>query len=74
MVRQIQISEAKRKLNELYKEMGPDETVSITSRGKQVFALMPWGLYASKGVQDVKSGNVTAWEKVKRETTRHLNR
>jgi PHD/YefM family antitoxin component YafN of YafNO toxin-antitoxin module len=27
--------------------MGPDETVSITSRGKQVFALMPWELYES---------------------------
>ena len=47
MIRQIQISEARRKLNELYKEMGPDETVSITSRGKQVFALMPWELYES---------------------------
>jgi prevent-host-death family protein len=85
VIRQIQISEARRKLNELYKEMGPDETVSITSRGKQVFALMPWELYESlnetiailgdpdmmkafkKGVQDIKSGNVTDWEKVKRE-------
>ena len=85
MIRQIQISEARRKLNELYKEMGPDETVSITSRGKQVFALMPWELYESlnetiailgdpdmmkafkKAVQDIKSDNVTDWEKVKRE-------
>jgi prevent-host-death family protein len=47
MIRQIQISEARRRLNELYKEMGPDETISITSRGKQVFALMPWDLYES---------------------------
>jgi prevent-host-death family protein len=85
MIRQIQISEARRRLNELYKEMGPDETVSITSRGKQVFALMPWDLYESlnetiaimgdpemmkalkKGVQDIKSGRVTNWEKVKKE-------
>ena len=45
MIRQMQISEARRRLNELHKEMGPEETVSITSRGKQVFALMPWELY-----------------------------
>jgi len=85
VIRQIQISEARRKLNELYKEMGPDETVSITSRGKQVFALMPWELYESlnetiailgdpdmmkafkRGVQDIKSGKVNDWEKVKQE-------
>ena len=47
MIRQIQISEARRRLNALHKEMGPDETLSITSRGKQVFALMPWDLYES---------------------------
>jgi antitoxin YefM len=47
MIRQIQISEARRRLNELQKELGPDETLSITSRGKQVFALMPWDLYES---------------------------
>ena len=45
MIRQMQISEARRRLNELHKELGPEETVSITSRGKQVFALMPWDLY-----------------------------
>ena len=85
MIKQIQISEARRKLNELHKEMGPDETVSITSRGKQVFALMPWELYESlnetiailgdpdmmkafkRGVQDIKSGKVNDWEKVKQE-------
>jgi antitoxin YefM len=47
MIRQMQISEARRRLNELHKEMGPEETISITSRGKQVFALMPWDLYES---------------------------
>ena len=85
MVRQIQISEARRRLNELYKEMGPEETLSITARGKQVFALMPWDLYESlnetieimgdpemmkalkRGVQDIKFGRVTDWEKVKAE-------
>jgi len=85
MIRQIQISEARRRLNALHKEMGPDETLSITSRGKQVFALMPWDLYESlietieimgdpklmkalkKGMQDIQSGRVTDWEKVKME-------
>ena len=47
MIRQIQISEARKRLNELHKEIGPDETISITSRGKQVFALMSWELYES---------------------------
>ena len=41
------ISEARKRLNELHKEIGPDETISITSRGKQVFALMSWELYES---------------------------
>ena len=27
--------------------MGPDETISITSRGKHVFALMSWDFYES---------------------------
>ena len=85
MIRQIQISEARRRLNALQKEMGPDETLSITSRGKQVFALMPCDLYESlietieimgdpklmkalkKGMQDIQSGRVTDWEKVKME-------
>jgi prevent-host-death family protein len=47
MIRQIQISEARRRLNELHKEIGPDETISITSRGKQVLALMSWDFYVS---------------------------
>jgi prevent-host-death family protein len=47
MIRQIPISEARRRLNELHKELAPDETLSITSRGKQVFALIPWELYES---------------------------
>ena len=47
MIKQMQISQARKRLNELYKEMGPDETVSITSRGKQILALMPWDLYES---------------------------
>jgi prevent-host-death family protein len=85
VIRQIQISEARRRLNELYKEIGPDETISITSRGKQVFALMPWELYESlnetiaimgdpdlmealkRGIQDMNSGRITDWEKVKQE-------
>jgi len=47
VIRQMQISEARRRLTKLYKEMRPDETVSITSRGKQILALMPWDLYES---------------------------
>ena len=85
MIRQLQISEARRRLNELHREMAPDETVSITSRGKQVLALMPWELYEAlnetieimgdpemmealkKGVQDIRSGRLTDWEKAKME-------
>jgi prevent-host-death family protein len=47
MVRQIPISEARKRLNELHRELGPNGTLSITSRGKQVLALMPWDLYES---------------------------
>ncbi len=47
MIRQMQITEARARLNELKNEISPDETISITSRGRQVFALMPWELYES---------------------------
>lgn len=47
MIRQMQITEARARLNELKNEMAPDETISITSRGREVFALMPWELYES---------------------------
>ncbi len=45
MIKQMQITEARRKLNELYKELDPRDTISITSRGKQVYALMSWEMY-----------------------------
>ena len=45
MIKQMQITEARRKLNELYKELDPQDTISITSRGKQVYALMSWEMY-----------------------------
>ena len=45
MIKQMQITEARRKLNELYKELDPQDTISITSRGKQVYALMSWETY-----------------------------
>ena len=66
MIRQIQISEARRRLNELYKELGPDETVSITSRGKQVFALMPWELYESLNETIAIMGDPDLMEALKR--------
>jgi prevent-host-death family protein len=66
VIRQIQISEARRRLNELYKEMGPDETVSITSRGKQVFALMPWELYESLNETIAIMGDPVLMEALKR--------
>jgi prevent-host-death family protein len=66
VIRQIQISEARRRLSELYKEMGPDETVSITSRGKQVFALMPWELYESLNETIAIMGDPVSMEALKR--------
>lgn len=66
MIRQMQISEARRKLSELYKEMGSDETVSITSRGKQVFALMPWELYESLNETIAIMGDPDLMEALKR--------
>jgi antitoxin YefM len=39
------ITEARRLLGSLHRKLSARETISITSRGKQVFALVPWELY-----------------------------
>ncbi len=45
MVTTMPITEARRLLSRLHRRLSPQETISITSRGKQVLAIMPWDLY-----------------------------
>ena len=45
MVRDMTISDARKKLTSL--DLNREETVAVTSRGRRVYALMPWDLYES---------------------------
>jgi prevent-host-death family protein len=47
MVKQMSISETRRKITSLEDELSYDDTISITNHGKEVFALLRWDTYES---------------------------
>lgn len=47
MVKQMSISETRRKITSLENELSYDDTISITNHGKEVFALLRWDTYES---------------------------
>ncbi|HKL86631.1 MAG TPA: type II toxin-antitoxin system Phd/YefM family antitoxin [Treponemataceae bacterium] len=47
MVKQMSISEARKKITSLENELDYNETISITNHGKEVFALLRWETYES---------------------------
>ena len=47
MVRNMTISEARKKLTSLHRDLAQEDTVAVTSRGKRVLALMAWDVYES---------------------------
>ncbi|MBN1519741.1 MAG: type II toxin-antitoxin system Phd/YefM family antitoxin [Spirochaetales bacterium] len=47
MVTEMTITETRKKITSLEKELGFDDTISITNHGREVFALMKWDTYES---------------------------
>jgi antitoxin YefM len=45
MIKHIPISETRKIINTLASELDPDDTVSVTNRGKEVLAILPWETY-----------------------------
>ena len=47
MVKHMSISETRRKITSLEKELSYEDTISVTNHGKEVFALLRWDTYES---------------------------
>lgn len=47
MIKQMSISETRRKITSLENELSYDDTISVTNHGKEVFALLRWDTYES---------------------------
>ena len=47
MIKQMSISETRRKITSLEDELSYEDTISVTNHGKEVFALLRWDSYES---------------------------
>jgi len=47
MVKQMSISETRRRITSLEDDLSFEDTISITNHGKEVFALLRWDTYES---------------------------
>jgi len=47
MIKQMSISETRKKITSLADELSYDDTISITNHGKEVYALLRWDTYES---------------------------
>ena len=47
MVRQLSISETRKRITSLEDDLSFNDTISITNHGKEVFALLRWDTYES---------------------------
>ena len=47
MVKQMSISDTRRKITSLEDELSYDDTISVTNHGKEIFALLRWDTYES---------------------------
>lgn len=45
MIIHLPISETRKKITSLASNLSPDETISVTNRGKEVLAILPWESY-----------------------------
>ena len=46
-MKEMTITETRRRITSLEKEIGYDDTITITNHGREVFALMKWDTYES---------------------------
>jgi PHD/YefM family antitoxin component YafN of YafNO toxin-antitoxin module len=47
MIKQMSISETRKKITSLENDLSFEDTISVTSHGKEVFALLRWDTYES---------------------------
>ena len=47
MIKQMSISETRKKITSLENDLSYDDTISVTNHGKEVFALLRWDTYES---------------------------
>jgi len=47
MVKQMSISETRKKITSLESELSFEDTISVTNHGKEIFALLRWDTYES---------------------------
>ncbi len=47
MVKQMSISETRRRITSLENELSYEDTISVTNHGKEIFALLRWDTYES---------------------------
>jgi len=47
MVKQMSISETRKRITSLEQDLAYEDTISITNHGKEVFALLRWDTYES---------------------------
>jgi len=60
MIKQMSISETRRRITSLEDELSFEDTISVTNHGKEVFALLRWDTYESIAeTLDIISDEVT---------------
>ncbi|THB65102.1 MAG: type II toxin-antitoxin system prevent-host-death family antitoxin [Spirochaetaceae bacterium] len=47
MIKEMTITETRKRITSLENEIGYDDTITITNHGREVFALMKWDTYES---------------------------
>ncbi len=47
MIKQMSISETRKKITSLEEDLAYEDTISITNHGKEIFALLRWDTYES---------------------------
>lgn len=45
MIKTLPISEARKEINNIAASLDREDTISVTSRGKEVLAILPWDTY-----------------------------
>lgn len=45
MIKNLTISDARKEINNLAKNLSPKDAVAVTNRGKEVLAILPWDTY-----------------------------
>lgn len=47
MITHMPISETRKNINSFVSDLSPEDTISVTNRGREVLAIIPWETYES---------------------------